>query len=272
MNRPMVALLIACTLVIGLLALMWAGQRRLIYFPASDVLAPETVGLARAEPVNFTTADGVVLNGWFLRASRTPAWFTIVVFNGNAGNRAYRAPLARALVAHNLSVLLFDYRGFGENAGAPTEAGLASDARAARAYLASRADVDLARLVYVGESLGSAVATTLASEKPPAALVLRSPFTSMTEIGRVHYPFLPVGWLLRDRFATIDRIGPLRCPLLVIAGDGDRIVPVDQSRRVAEAARAATLVVLPGVDHNDYELLAGDEMIEAIVTFLRRVV
>ena len=130
--------------------------------------------------------------------------------------------------------------------------------------------VDLSRLVYFGESLGTAVAVDLAVEHPPAALVLRSPFTSMADLGRYHYPFLPVRLLLRDRFSAIDQIRRIQVPLLVIAGAHDGIVPIDNSRGLYEAAMVPkTLLVLPDADHNDYELLAGDEMIQAIVRFLQ---
>ena len=256
---------------IGVLGLFWVLQRRMMYFPLGDVSAPASIGLRNVEPVTFTTADGLALHGWFLPSPRSPAWFTVLVFNGNAGNRAYRAPLAAALRAHGLAVLLFDYRGFGENPGTPTEAGLMADGRAAVAHLLGRTDVDGTRLVLFGESLGTAIAVQVAGEHPPAALILRSPFVSMTELGRFHYPFLPVRWLLRDRFASIDRIRSLRCPLLVVAGERDRIVPISQSRGLYDAAPSPkTLVVLPGADHNDFELLAGDEMIQAIVRFLQR--
>jgi fermentation-respiration switch protein FrsA (DUF1100 family) len=194
----------------------------------------------------------------------------VIVFNGNAGNRAYRAVLGDALRANGCSVLLFDYRGFGENAGAPTETGLAADARAARAYAIARPGAGPG-LVYFGESLGTAVATRLASEHAPAALILRSPFASMAEVGRFHYPLLPVGWLLRDRFASIDHIRQVRSPLLVIAGSRDRIIPIEHTRRLYEAAVSPKkLVVVADADHNDRELLDGKQMMEAIREFLSR--
>jgi uncharacterized protein len=272
MPRMMATALSGLVLVVVLLAVIWVGQRRLMYFPAYDVPSPAAVGLANVEPATFTGADGVALHGWFLPSPQSPSWFTAVVFNGNAGHRAYRAPLAAALRAHGLSVLLFDYRGFGENSGAPTEGGLAADAHAARAYLLGRRDVDPARLVYFGESMGSAVATKLAAEHGPAALILRSAFVSMGEVGRIHYPLLPVRWLLRDRYASIDHIVHVRCPLLVIAGNRDGIVPLEQSQRLYDAASSPkTLVIVEGADHNDDELLAGEQMIRAIVSFLQRV-
>jgi fermentation-respiration switch protein FrsA (DUF1100 family) len=258
--------LAAAVLLIGLV--VWTQQRRLMYFPFAAVPSPAAVGLSGVTAVSLPTADGLTLNGWFV--SRTPApQFTVIVFNGNAGNRAFRAPLADALAAANLDVLLFDYRGFGGNPGSPSERGLQSDARAARAYVVGRPGVDRTRLVYFGESLGTAVATELAVEYPPAALVLRSPFTSMTDVGRHHYALLPVGWLLRDRYATIDRIARVNAPILVIGGDQDRIVPIEQTRRVYEAARdPKSLLVINGADHNDDSLLTGRELIDGVLRFL----
>ena len=194
----------------------------------------------------------------------------MIVFNGNAGNRAYRSDLAAQLPASGLSVLLFDYRGYGENPGSPTEEGLALDARAARRYVLSRKDVDARRLVYLGESLGSAVAVRLAVEHPPHAVILRSPFTSFVELGRLHYPILPVGWILRDRYPSIDRIAKIGCPLLVIAGSADSIVPASQSRRLFEAAlEPKRLELVEGADHNDEVLAAGPRVVGAVTGFLR---
>jgi fermentation-respiration switch protein FrsA (DUF1100 family) len=212
----------------------------------------------------------VRLAGWFVPAiERTQA--TILVFSGNAGNRAYRAPLARALADHGFNVFLFDYRGYGENHGSPSESGLAADARAARAYLTGRAGLDASQLVYLGESLGTGVAVALAAEHPPAALVLRSPYTSMADVGAYHYPALPVRLLLRDRFASKEAIGRLRSPLLIVAGDRDEVVPLDQSRQLYEAAPSPKeMLVIRGASHNDDALLDGDEMIDGIVRFLRR--
>jgi fermentation-respiration switch protein FrsA (DUF1100 family) len=141
--------------------------------------------------------------------------------------------------------------------------------RVARAYLAARGDVDPARLVYFGESLGAAVAVQLAVEQPPMALVLRSPFTSLADVGQVHYPLLPVGLLLRDRYAAIEQAGGLRCPVLVLAGEGDGIVPWEQSRRLAEAIPGRKrFVLIPTADHNSLELLAGRRVIGEVIRFV----
>ena len=270
MSRPMILATGYLAAIAAVLVLIWTMQRRLMYFPTAGVPTPGEIGLAGVEAVTFETTDGLRLGGWFVAASGPSPRVTVLVFNGNAGNRAHRGALAAAFHHHGLQVLLLDYRGYGGNPGAPTENGLAADSRAARSYLAGRADVDASRIVYFGESLGTAVAIDLAVEHPPAALVLRSPFTSMADVGQHHYPFLPVRLLLRDRFAAIDQIRRIRVPLLVIAGGHDRIVPIENSRRLYDAAVAPkTLLVLPDADHNDYALLAGDEMFRAIVRFLQ---
>jgi fermentation-respiration switch protein FrsA (DUF1100 family) len=255
--------------VAGVLVLVWLAQRTLIYFPDRDLPPPAVTGLADFEDVRIPVADGVTLGGWFLPARPQPPAWTLVVFNGNAGNRAYRIPLATALRRLGLSVLLFDYRGFGDSTGSPTEPGLRDDARAVHAYLARRTDVRADRIVYFGESLGTAVAVQLAVEHPPAALILRSPFTSLVDVGRLHYPILPVRWLLRDRFSSIDAIERVRSPVLIVAGDRDRIVPLEQSRQLFDRTpEPRQLLIVSGADHNDAELLDGRQMIEAVRKFL----
>jgi fermentation-respiration switch protein FrsA (DUF1100 family) len=266
-------ILVVILLGVGVaLALLWLGQRRMIYLPYGSVPSAASVGLTRAEDVTFTTGDGVALHGWYVPAESTSPRFTVIVFNGNAGHRGFRAPLAAAFARNGVATLLFDYRGYGDNAGRPSEDGLAQDARAARAYLATRADVDTSRIVYFGESLGAAVALLLATETPPHALVLRSPFTSMTDIGRHHYPFLPVRWLLRDLYPSLDRAKQLTCPTLVIAGDRDSIIPIEHSKRLYESITTEKrLVIIPGADHNDGALFDGAQLIGEVLAFVAKI-
>jgi fermentation-respiration switch protein FrsA (DUF1100 family) len=255
--------------VLRVLFLIWAGQRTLIYFPDRDVPSPALTGLADVEVVQIQAADGVTLQAWFLPSGTKQPSPAAIVFNGNAGNKAYRGSLASALRGLGLSVLLFDYRGFGDSDGSPTERGLYEDARAVHRYVAGRKDVRADRLIYFGESLGSAVAVRLAVEHAPAALILRSPFTSLEDVGRLHYPILPVRWLLRDRFSSIDAIASVRSPVLFVAGDRDRIVPLEQSRRLFERApEPRDLVVVRGADHNDAALLDGRELMNAVQKFV----
>jgi pimeloyl-ACP methyl ester carboxylesterase len=189
---------------------------------------------------------------------------TVLVAPGNAGDRSLRAPLATALSREGLSVLLLDYRGYGGNPGSPSEEGLARDVRAARTFLVEDG-VPPGRLIYLGESLGAAVATELAAEHPPAGLVLRSPFVDLASVGSHHYPYLPVRTLLRDRFPLTSYLEEVDVPVSVVLGTGDTVVPPEQSRQVAESApRLRRLVEVPGADHNDTPLVSGPSLVDAV--------
>ncbi|MGW3961725.1 alpha/beta hydrolase [Amycolatopsis sp. NPDC005003] len=263
--------LVAVVLVVVLLTAVWAVQRRLIYLPdpgpvpAAASVLPGVV----AEDVRLRTADGLELGAWYLRPPGREPPATVLVAGGNGGNRAGRAPLAAKLVRAGLAVLVFDYRGYGGNPGDPGEEGLALDARAAHRFLTEDRRVPPGRLVYFGESLGSAVVTELALEHPPAGLLLRSPFVDLAAVGAEVYPYLPVRLLLRDRFPVKEQAARLRVPAVVVAGGRDSLVPPSQSREVAAAA-SARLVEIPGADHNDPVLLDGPELIAAVLSLVPR--
>ena len=266
--NAMKILAVVGTSLIAVGGLFWTAQRRLIYFPTQRVDAA-TVISADAQEVVFTTEDGLALSAWWVPAADSPNGSTIVVFHGNGGNRSDRAPLARELADQGYNVLLTDYRGYGGNPGSPSEAGLILDAKAAIAYAESHPDVDPDRLVYFGESLGAGVAVAVAPDRPPSALILRSPFTSLPDVARAHYPYLPTGLLLRDRFPSIDTIRTLDVPVLVVAGSHDTIVPIAQSRELYEASLGPKdFVTVEGADHNDAVLSHGPILIDAISTFL----
>jgi uncharacterized protein len=239
-------------------------QRRLIYLPTGGPVPPAGDVFPGARDVRLTTADGLTLGAWFVPATGPDLGFTVLVANGNGGNRTHRAELAAALRARGLSVLLFDYRGYGGNPGHPSEEGLALDVRAARDYLVERTSPD--RLIYFGDSIGGGVVTELAVAHPPAALVLRSPFTELADTAAEHYPFLPVKLLLRDRFPVLAHVRRITAPTVVVYGTADSIVPPAQSRAVAAAAAGpVTVVEIRGAGHNDPVLLAGSRVVGAVV-------
>lgn len=263
MGRTAGAVVVALVAVVVLVALAWLLQRRLVYLPAGSP-PPVAEVLPAAEAVTLATSDGLELGAWFLEAGPT----AVLVFPGNAGNRAARAPLAQALAAQGLSVLLVDYRGYGGNPGTPTEEGLHRDGHAAVEWARGRPGIE--ELVYFGESLGSGVASWLATQHPPAALVLRSPVPSLGAVARLHYGPVPDRFL-RDRFDVIGHIASTRAPLLVVVGADDAIVPPHLSRQVHEAAgERSELVTVPGAGHNDLALLAGDRLVSAVVEFVER--
>lgn len=261
---------IAALAVAAFVVLVWVTQRQLLYFPGGATVPAASTLMRGASDVTLETADGLRLGAYFMPGAAPESGTTVIVCNGNAGDRAGRAVLGRSLAAAGHNVLLFDYRGYGGNPGEPTEAGLAADARAALRYVETRDGIDRRRIVYFGESLGAAVAARLAVERPPLALVLRSPFTSIADVGRIHYPYLPVtDALLFDRYRTIDSVRASQAAVLVIAGASDRIVPPDLSRRVFDAAAGPKrFVSVPAADHNDPELADGDALVSAVTTFL----
>ena len=264
--RSVLALVAIVGVVLGVL---WGFQRRLIYIPLGTPPPVDEV-LPAADAVVLTTADGLELDAWHLPASAGAP--TVLVASGNAGHRGLRAPLAEALGRAGLGVLLFDYRGFGDNPGTPSEDGLVRDAAAAREFLVDDAGVEQELLIYYGESIGGGVLTALSISHPPAGLVLRSPFTDLASVGRRHYPFLPVGTLLRDRYPLAEQIAEITVPTVVVLGTRDGIVPPEESRAVARVAAGPTRTVeIEGADHNDRALLDGPELVDAVVELAERV-
>jgi hypothetical protein len=238
----------------------WA--RRFIYYP-DDRIPPFDPPHGLGTGVALHPEGGPRLAAWHLPA---PGGTAALLCNGNAGNRADRLPLSAGLRRRGLGVLSLDYRGYGGNPGEPEEEGLIADAAAGAAWLAACPGVE--RLVYFGESLGAAVLVGLAVRRPPAALVLRSPFTSLLDVARAHLPLVPAA-VVDDRWPSIERIRSIEVPLLVLAGTADRVVPYEQSVRLFEAAPGPKrLVTFEGADHNDPALTSGARLLDETASFL----
>ncbi len=195
-------------------------------------------------------------------------------FHGNGGNISHRVDeLALVHARLGANVFIFDDRGYGKSEGSPSERGLYRDARAALAYLQTRPEPASkpgpGQIVYFGRSLGAAVAIELAAEQPPAGLVLVAPFASLGEMARIAYPFLPLKWLLGNRYNSEARISQLHQPVLIMHGDQDEIVPLSQGEKLLEAANPPKkFQVLPGAGHNDTYSAAGDVYWHAWSEFL----
>ena len=239
----------------------------LLFFPARAVLATPAQAALAFEDVAIDTDDGVRLHGWWLPACAGPVRGHVLLCHGNAGNVGDRVKHAALLCATGLDVLLFDYRGYGRSTGRPSELGTYRDARAARSVLLAHADVDPDRVLYLGESLGGAVALALALEHPPAGLVLMSTFTSVRDMARRHYPFVPPA-LVPDAYPSLRRVRELGAPLLVLHGGHDEIVPLLHAEALFDAAPdPKQLHIFAGVGHNDLVALAGEEWAAAIARF-----
>ncbi len=236
-------------------------EERFIFFPSSKFeVTPTALGL-RHDELTLVTPDGERLHAWFLPSSVEPSThrYTVLVCHGNAGNISHR--LDRTLLMHanvGTDVLLFDYRGFGNSSGRPDESGTYEDARAAYRYLVDERGVDESRLVLFGESLGAAVALQLATEVDAAGLVLEASFTSIRDMARVAYPFIPNGWV-KTRYENIEKIPTVKMPVLVLHGTEDRTVPFAQGQSLFEAANEPKrFLAIDGASHSDTFLVGGD--------------
>ncbi len=245
--------------VFGLLAVLtgcsspWTRslERAHIYHPAPYPQGdwnPQGIGY---EDALFQADDGTHLHGWYLPHPQPQA---VVLFaHGNAGNVTSHLSVARELYEqHGVSILLFDYRGYGRSEGTPDEAGLLQDARAARSWLARRAGVDEREIVLVGQSLGGAVAVDLAAGDGAPGLVLISTFTSLPDLARHHVPLLASSVRMTNEFDSLSKIGRYSGPLLQSHGDEDEIVPYEFALDLFGAARGTKqFVTVRGGRHND---------------------
>jgi fermentation-respiration switch protein FrsA (DUF1100 family) len=229
---------------------------------------PAEAGLSYAD-VEFQTEDGESLHGWWISSETRPALAHVLHMHGNAGNISHRIFEARLLAAAGLDVFLFDYRGYGRSSGRPSEEGTYRDARAARQALARQEGVAAERLIYLGESLGGAVAVHEALESPPLGLVLRSTFTSVRALAKLHYPVVPRA-LVPDAYPSLERVARLRCPVLVVHGERDDIAPFSQGEALfAAAPEPKRFHRVPRADHNDLVVTAPDEYSRIIAGWVK---
>ncbi|MFM1814888.1 MAG: hypothetical protein RLZ98_1583 [Pseudomonadota bacterium] len=238
----------------------WLVQRRFIYFPSIERVTPATAGLAHVREVTLETPDGNRLVCWYGPAT-DPAKPTILYFHGNAGNLAARSGRVEMYTGQGYGFFMMAYRGYSGSTGSPSETANVADAGLAYEHLLALG-LRPEEIVVYGESLGTGVAARLASERPVVGLILDSPFTSMIKVASHHYPYVPVGLILSDRYQTIQYIGEVKAPLLVLHGEQDDIIPVEMGRRVFEAANEPkTLEVFPEGGHIDHWQLGSYDKI-----------
>ena len=251
-------------------ALLWLTQDSLLFYPQPSRGAPAAPPGWRLEKVALSAADGTPLAGVLLLPPGEPGSraAAVLYFGGNAEEvTAYAAEVERHYGRR--AVLLVNYRGFGDSGGRPGEKAMAADALTVYDWAAKRADLDGARICVHGRSLGSAVAVRLAAARPVRCVVLTSPFESLVAVGRSHYPWMPVAWLLRHRFESATHASRLKVPALVVYGGADTIIAPEHSERLASAwGGPVERVRLEGFGHNDIDL--NPRYAQAIAAFLDR--
>jgi uncharacterized protein len=258
---------------VAIVVLMYLGQSRLLHLPylpgRALVATPEHIGLPYQD-IRFAAEDAVALHGWFVPAANARA--TLLFFHGNAGNISHRLDSLRIFHDLGLSTFIFDYRGYGQSDGRPSEAGLYADARAAWAHLTEDRGVDPTHIIAFGRSLGGAVAACLARERPLGALILESTFTSVPDLGAELYPWLPVRRLARLNYDARACVAGVEVPVLVVHSPDDEIIPFRHGEALAAAAGSgrgpgADLLEISG-DHNTGFLRSGERYRRGLERFL----
>lgn len=250
----------------ALTGLMYLLQERLLFQPTRQLSgSPSDVGLAY-EDVRLKTPDGETLHAWWI--PNEDARGTLLFFHGNAGNMSHRLETLRVYHDLRLNVLIFDYRGYGQSSGSPSEEGLCTDAETVWRHLINDRNVAPEDVVLFGRSLGSGPATWLAERVLEGALILESAFTSVPDAGAHHYPFLPVRLLSKVRFDNLARIGSCRSPVMVIHSPDDEVLPFEQGRRLFETARQPKSFLELSGPHNNAFHLSLNEYVPAVDEFL----
>ncbi len=246
-------------------------QRNLIYLPDTTRPDPALYHLPEMRVVELIAEDGVRLLSWY-RPALAHERPVIVYFHGNGGHLGYRAFKLRPYLDAGYGVLLLSWRGYSGNGGKPTESGLYADGRAALSFVRGEG-VPSRRQVLYGESLGTGIAVELAMEQaesgdPVGAVVLESPFTSLSDLAAYHYPWLPVRWLIHDRYDSIDKIAAINAPLFVVHGEADRIIPVTHGKKLIIAAQEPKKAHF--IDYGGHNNLYDFGVAQAVIDFISR--
>jgi len=256
----------AAVFYVFFVGVVWVLQPRLIYFPIGKIdLTPRVYGLDH-EDLTLLTSDGEKIRAWFIPA-KSPRG-TLLFCHGNAGNISHRLDSLKLFYDLGLDVLIFDYRGYGESTGSPTEEGTYRDAETAWDFLVNEKEVSPERIVVFGRSLGGAVAACLAKEKEPGALIVESVFSSVGDIGSEVYPFLPVRLISRFKYNTRAYVQKISCPILVVHSPEDDIIPYHHGRRVFEAAKDPKEFLKLQGSHNEGFLISGKNYRDGLDRFL----
>jgi len=251
-----------------LVVVVYFMQGRMLYLAdvpgRALIMTPTDVGMDYQD-VSIETTDGVTLHGWFIAGRSSQV---LLFFHGNAGNISHRLDSIAQFQDLGLSVLIIDYRGYGKSEGRTTEKGIYRDADAAWRYLTESRGVAASDIIIFGRSLGASVASRLAMQQQPLALILESSFTSVPDIAQGLYPWLPVRWLSRLDHATRDYVRDVHCPVLVVHSRDDEIIPFHHGETIFAAANEPrTLLPIRGT-HNDAFLRDERVYIEGLRAFL----
>jgi len=267
MIRNVIILIVLVYILITVFLFLF--QSRLVFFPQKEIIMTPEIAALPYEDIYFLTEDGIKLNGWFIPSDSVRG--VILFCHGNAGNISHRLETIRLFNDLNLSVFIFDYRGYGRSEGRPGENGTYMDADAAWIYLTENRNIDPQNIVVFGRSLGGVVAVNLASERPVGGLIVESSFTSINDLGSETYPFLPVRLLSRFEYNALEKIKKVRCPKLIIHSRDDEMISFKHGQRIFEAAREPKEFFEISGTHNEGFLSVSGEYKSKINSFLNQI-
>ena len=256
---------VATTYVI-IVAAVYLMQSRMIYFPTRDLYAtPAQYGL-KFEDLFIDSEDGKKIHGWYVPADSARA--TVIFCHGNAGNISHRLQTVELFNQLNLSVLIFDYQGYGKSEGSPTENGTYRDAQAAWDYLINEKNISSDKIIIYGRSLGGAIAAHLAKQNRAKALMLESAFSSLSDLATKLYPYLPIKLISKFKYDTAEHIRQIKLPVLIIHSPNDEIIPFEQGQKLYDLANEPKQFLEIRGPHNDSLNSSGKHYIDGIVAFL----
>ena len=265
---------IAVGVYVGLCLFVFLWQSRYVYYPGRTIDdTPASAGLD-FEDLTVQSQDGETIAGWFVPAGKggvdsDKAW-SVIVCHGNGGDIGDRVDQVKRFHEMGLNVLIFDYRGYGTSTGKSSEQGTYYDALAVWNYLKDGKKIEPRRIVVFGQSLGGAVASWLAEQVAPGALILESTFTSALDMGAKMFPYLPVKLFCTFKYDSLSRIGKIRCPVIVAHGRSDDMIPFEYGRRLFMAANEPKLFVELIGDHNSSGVEFDSSYRTAIKEFLKK--
>lgn len=248
-------------------AVAYFAQRKFTYFPDPTRVAPSDTGLQGVREVELVAPDGVRIVSWYAPAS--PGNPTLLYFHGNGGGLHRRAQRLARYQNAGIGVFMMSYRGYSGSTGSPTETDNVADARRAYDHLIQQG-LKPSEIFLYGESLGTGVAVQLATAVPVAGVILDAPYTSIVEAGSKSYPFLPLSWIMVDRYESDRRIASIGAPLLILHGARDHIIPLEMGQRLHALAREPKkIVVFPEGGHVDLDHHGAVDIVRAWIDEVR---
>lgn len=237
------------------------------HMPSRELTASPADIPLEYEDVYLETLDQETIHGWYIPAKDSKQ--SVLFFHGNAGNISHRLETINIYNKLGVNFFIFDYRGFGKSTGKPSEKGTYLDAKATWEFLINQKQFKPENIIIAGRSLGGGVASELTKNVKPAMLILESTFTSMVDVSRIHYPFMPASWIVKHRYESIHNMKDITCPVMIIHSKYDEVIPIEQGKKLFDAANEPKSFIELQGGHGSGFLLSKQVYVDALDNALR---